>query len=230
MVVKKGLKMKRITCYQISPIALLTFLFIVLITFTGCNSISGSGIEKTEKRVLKEFSSIKIEGAYAIEVVCGKEPDFTISGDDNLLPLIKTEVTNSSLKIYSNKSLSPSKAIKIKINLHTLTNLSLDGANSILVSDSNSKSLICKANGAGTITIQGKAKSANFTCNGAVRLVANDFKVNSLSITLNGTGKAAIHAIDELVASVNGVGKIDYFGNPKSVTPTVNGLGKINKR
>jgi len=85
-------------------------------------------------------------------------------------------------------------------------------------------------NGASTMTILGKAKSAKFTCNGAGKLIASDFKVDSLVITINGANKALVYAIDELIATVNGVGKIDYLGNPKSIVPTVNGLGKINKR
>lgn len=222
--------MNRKKYYAISQVGVFAILFIVMFSLAGCNSIAGNGVEKREERVLKEYSSIEVQGAYTIEVVCGQKPDFTIAGDENLLPLIKTEVTNSSLKIFSDKSISPSKAIKIKINLHTLDKLSLNGANTTLVSGFNSDSFIGEINGAGTMTVLGKAKTAKFSCNGAGKLIAKDFKVNSVAIGINGANKALVYASDELIATINGAGKIDYFGDPKSVVPTINGIGKINKR
>lgn len=73
-------------------------LLMVLISFGGgCHrihdEIAGSGKVQKQKRDVSAFDSISTEAAFDIEIVCQKPQNLEIEGDDNVLPLIATEVS-----------------------------------------------------------------------------------------------------------------------------------------
>src|SRR6185436_12331942 len=73
----------------------IVLLVVIALDLSGCKfnrGIEGSGNRKTEKRELKSFNAIDTTGAYEINITCQKPASFEIEADDNILPLIKTEV------------------------------------------------------------------------------------------------------------------------------------------
>src|SRR6266403_6023012 len=93
------------------------------LVLSGCKfnrGIAGSGVRKTEKRDLKSFNAIDTTGAYEIDVTCQKPASFEIEADDNILPLIKTEVRDGILFVTSEQRISPSRAVRLRINLEEL--------------------------------------------------------------------------------------------------------------
>jgi len=79
---------------------LIILLAVLVVTFAGCKfgrGIAGSGNRKTEKRDLKSFNAIDTSGAYDVKITCQKPASFEIEADDNILPLIKTEVRDGVL-------------------------------------------------------------------------------------------------------------------------------------
>lgn len=87
-----------------------TFLLSALLLFSsGCHlamheNVRGSGVREKQKREVASFTSIATNGAFDIDVVCQKPQSLEIEGDDNLLSLITTEVSNNVLHIKSNGS------------------------------------------------------------------------------------------------------------------------------
>ena len=61
----------------------------------------GSGKIVTEKRSLSGFKGVDVGGVFQVEITAGKEFAVEVETDDNLLPLIKTEVNNGVLEIES---------------------------------------------------------------------------------------------------------------------------------
>ena len=81
----------------------LLFLSLALLLLSGCHhkfgQATGSGTMKVEKRTVPSFTAVDISGAYNVEIAVQKEPGLEIEGDDNLLPLVTTEVRNGVLEI-----------------------------------------------------------------------------------------------------------------------------------
>src|SRR5437899_11659560 len=86
---------------------------------SGCHfagsGVRGSGVLKTEKRDFAPFKSIESDGAYEIEVNCQKPFSVEIEGDDNVLPLIKTEVRDGVLYIKSPQPYSTRQPVTLRI-------------------------------------------------------------------------------------------------------------------
>src|SRR4029453_6689746 len=75
---------------------LLPLLLVGLMLTTGCHhgrhhEVAGSGTRVTQKRNVSSFTSIAIEGAFTLEVVCQKDLSLELEGDDNILPLVSTD-------------------------------------------------------------------------------------------------------------------------------------------
>ncbi|WP_193564187.1 GIN domain-containing protein, partial [Escherichia coli] len=87
-----------------------SFLFIILIVsivFNACTfwGVRGNGKLKTQRRNIQNFDHLEVGGAFNIKVELGKEPSIKIQAEENLLPLIKTNVVDGTLKIETKKGL-----------------------------------------------------------------------------------------------------------------------------
>src|SRR5262245_4331730 len=87
-------------------------LFHFSINFSG---EKGSGKIATEQRDLKGFKGVDVGGAFLVEITAQKDYSVEVEADDNLLPLIKTEVDDGVLEIESEGRLKPTEQIRIRI-------------------------------------------------------------------------------------------------------------------
>src|SRR5690242_3992270 len=93
-------------------------LIVVAVAFSGCKfgrGIAGSGNRKSEKRDVKSFNAIDTSGAYEVNVTCQKPASVEIEADDNILPLIKTEVRDGTLFVSSEQEFHSSKSPTLRI-------------------------------------------------------------------------------------------------------------------
>src|SRR5437762_1130357 len=84
--------------------------------FSFFNGIKGSGNTITEKRGLSGFKAVDVGGIFKVEITAQKDFAVEIETDDNLLPLIETEVEDGVLKIESDKRLSSHSPIRVRIS------------------------------------------------------------------------------------------------------------------
>jgi hypothetical protein len=215
-----------------------TILFLSLMllvpVLAGCHghfgNVTGSGTMKVEKRDVPAFSALNISGAFDVEIVVQKEQSLEIEGDDNLLPLIKTEVKNGVLSINNEKSFSTKKALRVRISVPDLDALSTSGASEFTVTNVKNDEFNIEASGAGSIQISGETKALEVGMSGAVSLDAKDLHAQKVSITTSGASSADVYASEELRASVSGAGNVDYYGDPKTVSEDASGAGSISKK
>ena len=66
--------------------------------------VHGSGNRQSEKRQPASFTSIHTDGAFDVEVVSQKPVALEIEGDDNILPLVGTEVIANVLYLKNRGS------------------------------------------------------------------------------------------------------------------------------
>ena len=96
-------------------------LLIGLIFANGCgfgnintiDGIRGSGTLRSEKRNVSEFTKIDAGNAVNLVITTQKDFNLTIEADDNILELIKTEMSGDTLKIYSEGKFSTKQNINI---------------------------------------------------------------------------------------------------------------------
>src|ERR1044071_3991834 len=137
---------------------------------------SGSGTSKVEKRSVQGFTAVDLSGAFEVEITVQKEPSLEIEGDDNLLPLVSTEVNNGVLEIFNRKSFSTKNAIRVRISVPHLDAVSTSGASDIIVTGVKSEEFNVSTSGAGSLKISGEAKAFALQMSGAGEVDAKELR------------------------------------------------------
>jgi len=215
--------MKRILLLLVGLIALMS----------GCHrihdQISGSGKLQKQKRDVGSFNSISTEGAFDLEIASQEPQSLEIEGDDNVLPLIITEVSNNVLHIRSLRGYSASRPITLRISVPDLTGISSLGAGNIEVSGIKNEKFVIDASGAPTIKASGETKVLNIDASGAGKIDTNRLRATRVVVESKGVSKVEVYAAEQLDVTVSGPSQVVYEGNAV-VNKTVNGPGSVEKK
>jgi hypothetical protein len=189
--------------------------------------VVGDGQPISEQRPIGPVNAIHSEGAFALTIINGSAPKLSIKADKNLLPIIKTEVTNGRLDIYSDRSYSVDGRIKVTVSSPGITEISASGSNHIDASGFAGGPLSVTLDGSNTASLSGKATALTSVLSGANHLAARGLTAEESKVTLSGSGNAAVDARQTIAAQISGAGSITVYGNPKARSTAVNGAGSI---
>jgi hypothetical protein len=231
---------------------------IFLLSFTA-NAQSSSNQEKvkgngkivSETRNTADYDAIKVSGSFDVDLVSGKEGNISIKGEENLLPFVKVEVEENTLKIYmkSNTNIRRSQKIYITVPFEKISELNLSGSGNIQTKNDikndkisaslsgsgnfnlsiNSNDLDLNLSGSGNVRLKGNA--ANFTSklSGSGDIDASELKSKNVDVNVSGSGNSKVSCNENLTARVSGSGNIKYEGNPEKRDVKVAGSGNISK-
>jgi hypothetical protein len=209
----------------------ITFAAFLLSLLSGCHigGVHGSGVRKTEKRELQPFNAIETSGAFDVVVTCQKPASFEIEGDDNIVPLIETEVRNGVLHISSTKSYSTRGPLSLRITLPDLQSIKTTGASKFQVTDIKNDKFEVDSTGASKVSASGQSKSVEISSTGAGKIDAHNLHAERADVSVTGAASVEVDASDQLDVTVSGAGRVTYSGNPK-VTKHVSGAGQVTKK
>lgn len=234
--------------------------FLVLITaaLLGCgnfgvNATRGSGKVTTENRAVNNFHSVVLAGIGDLTIMQSDSESLTITAEDNLIPLITSEVKDGVLTIgakpgMNGTSILPTQPIKYELHVNNLDSIQLSGAGNILSPGLKSetltlgtsgagnvnlnqlvvKQLAVTLSGAGNMTLAGQGDTQQVTVSGFGSYNAGDFKTNATDVSLTGAGSATVWAEQTLNGKISGAGSISYYGSPQ-VTSSVGGVGAMKQ-
>jgi putative autotransporter adhesin-like protein len=215
-----------------SEIALVAL--VILFASFSCKHIGkgvrGSGNRKTEKRELAAFKSVEASGAFEVNIVCQQAQSFEIEGDDNLLPLIETDVNGGNLHIHSHTQYNASKPITIRISVPNLEKFTSAGAGDIHVSGVKNDQLVLSNSGAANIEASGQTKFVDIGTSGAGNIDTSKLVAERAKVTVSGAANVDVYASQQLDVTVSGIGSVTYSGNPPVVNKSVSGIGSVSKK
>ena len=212
----------------------LSLLLLLLALLTGCHhrlhdEVRGSGNIQRETRAVNSFTSISTEGAFEIEVVCQKPQSVEIQGDDNILSLISTEVTNNILHVKSLRSYSVSEPVVLKISVADLVGISASGAGSVVVNGVKNEKFDIDANGAPSIRVSGETKTLSIDASGAGKIDTHKLRAPRVEVESKGVAKVEVYASEQLDVTVSGPSRVVYLGDPV-VHQQIHGPGSVEKK
>ena len=203
------------------------------IAFAGCHKmgpdVRGSGNRVMQKRDITDFKSISTEGAFDLRVVCQKDASLEVEGDDNILPLISSEVRGGVLYLKSVRSFSVREPITFRITVPNLEGLTVSGAGKINVSGLNNERFEIDSSGAPNITASGTTKVVDIDSSGAAKIDTHKLQAGRAVVDSKGVSKIDIDVKDQLDVTISGPSHVTYEGDPV-VNKHVNGPGKIEKK
>lgn len=213
------------------------FLLSLSLLLTGCGyvnkmtkGITGSGVRKSEKRDVAPFTSVDVSGAFEVEIAAGKDRSLELEGDDNLLPMVTTEVSNGKLSVGSQKSFSVKRPVRVRITTPDLEELTASGANDVTLSGVKNDRLRIDTSGASKIRATGETKTLDIEMSGASSVDTQDLHAQKVTVDSSGAGHASVYASEELNAEASGASSITYTGDPKVVNRKDSGASSISKK
>lgn len=200
---------------------------------TACHELAGqvrgSGNRIVQKREIGEFKSLTTEGAFDIRLVSQKAPSLEIEGDDNILAVIRTDVSNGVLHIKSLRSYSVREPIVLRISVTNLEGLSVSGAGKIDIDGVNNERFEIDSSGAPTIRVSGTTKLVDINSSGAAKIDTHKLQASRGVVESSGVSKIDVDVKDQLDVTISGPSHVTYEGDPV-VNQTIHGPGKLEKK
>jgi len=202
-----------------------------LIVLAGCGwtGIRGSGTPKTEVRTVPAFSAISLTGSVDAEIATGAETRVEITGDDNLVPLITSEVRGDRLEIGSQKTVRPNVRLLARITAPRITAVTVTGSGDIIARGLQADYLDIAVSGSGSIHGEGTARELAVEVRGSGDIVLDRLAAERARVTVSGSGDVEVAAARALDVSISGSGDVTYHGSPE-LKQHVSGSGGIHRK
>lgn len=211
--------------------------------------IKENGVQTTITRTTESYDEISASGSFNVELVAGKEGTITISGDENIINHIVTEVNGSKLKIgfEKNKNYSYHSNIVITVPFEEISAVSFTGSGEITTKDTvksadfeikltgsgdgdfsvDTKNLIASVAGSGDLKITGTTEELEAKVAGSGDLSCTKLIAQNAFVSVAGSGDLKVNCTNKLKASVAGSGNIHYKSKPETIDSKVTGSGDI---
>lgn len=193
------------------------------------DGVQGSGDVQVEERAVSGFDEILLEGGGGIFVDVGDAETLTIEAEDNLLPLLTSEVEGSRLELRSSESISPTRPIVYTIGAVTFEGVSIVGSGDLVATNLDCDSFDAAVAGAGNLDLTGRCGGLDLSITGSGDFAGEDFEVTTAEIDIAGTGDVVVNATDDLVVRISGSGDVEYLGSP-STDIDIAGSGDVRRR
>lgn len=187
----------------------------------------------TQQRGVDAFHSIDMRGAAELDVLVGSRQAVVVEGAPATLDQVTTTVRNGLLVVQLAQGgfWKPQVGkLKVRITLPRLDSLALNGAGRISVTGLNGGDTAMVLSGAGDLEASGTVEKLTVSLNGAGNVDLSHLLAHDAAVAVNGAGSLVVNATGDLSAKLNGVGSIEYIGDPLQLTTAINGIGHIGRR
>jgi hypothetical protein len=212
--------------------------------------VVGSGKSATETRDVPSFKAVRLEGSGQVLLTVGSPRSLSVSGDDNLLPLVLTEVDGSTLRL----GFKPGTGVRtvtplvFRVTVPSLSGLAIAGSGDIvgrspILADRITMEIGGSGNiraelaasqvtaliqGSGSIEVSGRTESQDIQIHGSGAYRAQGLQSDAASVQVFGSGDTTLSVARELTVSINGSGDVSYRGSPR-VSVKNSGSGKVRR-
>ena len=190
----------------------------------------GSGHIETSKRDVADFDKLDVSGVFDVEVSRGEGFSVEVIADDNLLPLIRTEVDGDTLSIYSDGKISKSSQLRVVLTAPTIREVKATGVSKVMLNDVKNDELSLDASGASKITVSGSTASLTIDISGASKVLGSDLVSKQATVETSGASSADIKVSDALNAHASGASHIRYIGSPGIIDVDRSGAATISQQ
>jgi len=213
------------------------------------SGIAGSGPMTTETRSASDFHAIDLSLAGDVEFSVGDHYAVEVEAQQSLLPVLKTEVSNGTLKIYFAEDVRSSEGVKVRVTapyfdglgvagsgtIRAMTAVKADkismgvsGSGDVVITQGSFGDIDCDISGSGGIELGGTASSLKAEVAGSGDINSRELTTNTLDADIAGSGTITCNVTQTLKADIAGSGEVRYLGQP-TVDADVSGSGKVRR-
>jgi Putative auto-transporter adhesin, head GIN domain len=234
------------------------FLIAALAPAAGCGllasipTIQGSGVAKEESRTVETFTGVEVGGVIEATVTAGPETAVRVSGDDNLVPLVVTEVHDGRLSIRTkgHANVRPKLPLKAEVTAPKVTSVGASGAarlraaageaerfearaggaSHVSVEGLKAAEARIEADGASEVTASGATRSLKAEASGASRVHAEKLAADEAEVNFTGASGGAVRAAKTVRGDVSGASNVRVTGRPETKAVRTSGASGVTYR
>jgi len=196
----------------------------------GGAMIYGSGRIKTEVRQVENFTSIRLSVPATLSIERTGEASLKVTAEDNLLPLLESEVKDGTLRLsIAGRNSFTGKIPVFEVTVSDLRVLQLEGSGVVKASKLDGGALSLTVTGSGEINLAGRSDLFTVAISGSGSVDAAELQTKRAKVGVTGSGDVVVNARDELDATVTGSGTVEYMGSPKLST-SISGSGSVEQK
>ena len=201
-----------------------------MFSFSFNSGIKGSGKLASETRDVGRFTGVDVGGVFQVEMTAQKEFGIEIEADDNLLPLIKTEVRGGVLIIETEQKVSTNNPLRIRISAPNIDNIEASGASKVTLAAVKNSELRVDTSGASKVNIDGETANLTIEVSGASAVDAENLRAEDANVDASGASHVSVFAVNDLRSDASGASKIVYSGSPKNIEKKSSGASSIREK
>lgn len=194
------------------------------------NKTRGSGNIATDVREIRDFRGANVSGVFQVEIAAGKDFAVEVEADDNLLPLIRTEVRNGVLHIESQKRISSENGMKVRISAPDIESIDASGVSKVNLNGVKNQELRIDTSGASKINLNGETAKLGIRVSGASSIDAENLRAADADVDASGACHVSVFATGTLRTDASGASRIVYSGSPKSVNKSTTGASSVREK
>ena len=198
----------------------------------GGIGVKGDGKPKEESRSMGEYDKVEVGSAFQVVAKEGKLAPVEISADSNLLPLIKSEVKNRTLKVWIEGSVSTQSPLKLSLSTPTINGFEASGATRVDLELKSKHDLKLECSGSSELKVNGEIVNLDCDLSGASHIDLSAPSLGKLNTTLSGaSGLNFSGSVDRVVAELSGASNIKggMHGNSANVRLSGASNGQFGK-
>jgi hypothetical protein len=192
--------------------------------------VTGSGNTASEKRGVGGFTAVEVSGVFQVEIVAGSDYSVEVQADDNILPLIETNVSGNKLQIELSESVRSKSDMIVRISAPNIERVQSSGAARITANGIKNDSFSIDTSGASKVSVSGQTSKLDIDVSGASNIDADQLTADSVNVDSSGASKVAVNAASELHIQASGASRITYSGDPKTIDNHASGASSISKK
>jgi Putative auto-transporter adhesin, head GIN domain len=182
---------------------------------------------------LTGFDSVTLQGRATLDITVGETASVALEGDPNAVKNMRTAVRGDTLVISRRDGNwfwnNGGGTVTAHITVPRLERLDVRGSSDITIAGSESGSSRITISGAGHLVADGALDSLSLTINGTGKADLTAMRVEAATVVVNGTGQVSLDVRKTLSATVNGAGDIVYASEPEHVNSSVHGVGSVRR-
>jgi hypothetical protein len=194
-------------------------------------SEKGSGNVAKETRNAMDFSQVDVDGGiFQVEITAQKDFAVEVEADDNLLPLIETEVRGNVLKIKSSKRIESRNPIIVRISAPNIEDLDASGASKVNLTNLSNENLQIHTSGASKVKVEGTTANLEIKVSGASKIEAENLQSENVSVKASGASNVSVSVSGDLKVNASGASNVSYSGTPKNLDRKTSGASNVRQK
>ncbi len=194
------------------------------------DAVAGNGVMATDTRQIGALEGLDTSGSLHVDVRVGAQPSLLVEADSNLLPMVRTDASGSTLRVWIDGNVRSSNGIRVIYTTPKLTQIRSSGSGRLTVDGLNGASLTVSKSGSGASQLSGRVANLDMQLSGSGSVNATGLESGNANVSLSGSGRLALGQVkaEALNVQVRGSGDLQASGTATNLNAQVHGSGGVN--